>query len=232
MHTDDDAGTQTGSPARPSVGYPIVIDKQGQTAYRGSRLTPFGQNRKPVSCASTGRDFLFFPLPLLFCRLCHILRHSSRSNPVYGKKTSSVLCMADCLFSDYTSMHLPWFIIKRNRNQKNFIDMKQCFSDTQMPFWFHTDSARELWARTLFRQEKSREKSWKYLYFFLLFKKHLMSEWGSSRADLYEKERHRLYRQKSCFIAVNFYFAGRFLSTCKYDDKIRAIFCCGGNENE
>ena len=66
MHTDDDAGTQTGSPARPSVGYPIVIDKQGQTAYRGSRLTPFGQNRKPVSCASTGRDFLFFPLPLLF----------------------------------------------------------------------------------------------------------------------------------------------------------------------
>ena len=32
MHTDDDAGTQTGSPARPSVGYPIVIDKQGNIA--------------------------------------------------------------------------------------------------------------------------------------------------------------------------------------------------------
>ena len=89
MHTDDDAGTQTGSPARPSVGYPIVIDKQGQTAYRGSRLTPFGQNRKPVSCASTGRDFLFFPLPLLFCRLCHILRHSSQSKTVC---VQSVIC--------------------------------------------------------------------------------------------------------------------------------------------
>jgi len=89
MHTDDDAGTQTGSPARPSVGYPIVIDKQGQTAYRGSGL------RRPVRIESPSfvqaQDGTFYPsLPLLFDRLCHILRHSSQSKSVCAQ---NVICV-------------------------------------------------------------------------------------------------------------------------------------------
>ena len=138
MHTDDDAGTQTGSPARPSVGYPIVIDKQGQTAYRGSGL------RRPVRIESPSfvqaQDGTFYPsLPLLFDRLCHILRHSSRSNPVCGHKMSSVLCKIIC------------FLFPRHNNYickvKNycstccfasihriFVKVEQKFSNTQMPF--------------------------------------------------------------------------------------------------
>src|SRR5699024_2972951 len=68
-------------------------------AYRGFRLMPSGQNRKPVLCASTGRDILSFPAPCFLCRLCHILRHSSRSNPVCGRKMSSVLCKIICFSS-------------------------------------------------------------------------------------------------------------------------------------
>ena len=60
---------------------------------------PSGQNRKPVLCASTGRDILSFPAPCFLCRLCHILRHSSRSNPVCGRKMSSVLCKIICFSS-------------------------------------------------------------------------------------------------------------------------------------
>ena len=80
-NTDDDAGAQTGSPARPSVGYPIVIEKQGRTAHHGSGLRRPVRKESPSFVQAQDGTFSSF-LPLLFYRLCHILRHSSQSKSV------------------------------------------------------------------------------------------------------------------------------------------------------
>src|SRR5699024_10753261 len=118
---------------RPSVGYPIVIDVQGRTAFSGSGLRRPGRIESPSLVRAQDGTF-YSDLPPAFLQT--VPYPPSQLAVESCPRPKNVLCaiLADCLFSDYTSMHLPRFIRKRDRDQENFVDIRRWFSDTQMPF--------------------------------------------------------------------------------------------------